>query len=147
MHRYILAAAALIAAPAAAQDAASIKVVESDKYGEFLATEAGRPLYLFTADTRAADGKAAEISCTTPECLNAWPLVEAADTPHAGDGVGEGMLGTVDYEGRKVMTYHGWPLYYFTRDEDTDAPQGQDVESFGGEWYLITPEGEKVHAE
>tara|TARA_R110002012_G_scaffold288725_3_gene481504 strand:+ start:2231 stop:2347 length:117 start_codon:yes stop_codon:yes gene_type:complete len=38
MHGYIIAAAALIAAPAAAQDAASIKVVESDKYGEFLAT-------------------------------------------------------------------------------------------------------------
>jgi len=57
------------------------------------------------------------------------------------------MLGTMDYDGQKVVTYHGWPLYYFTRDEDADAPQGQDVESFGGEWYLITPEGEKVHAE
>ncbi|MFG6581432.1 hypothetical protein ACGYK1_18770 [Sulfitobacter sp. 1A13191] len=53
----------------------------------------------------------------------------------------------MDYDGQKVVTYHGWPLYYFTRDEDADAPQGQDVESFGGEWYLITPEGEKVHAE
>ncbi|MDH4541647.1 hypothetical protein CUR85_17235 [Sulfitobacter faviae] len=70
----------------------------------------------------------------------------AADMPQAGDGVGEEMLGTVDYEGQKVVTYHGWPLYYFTRDEDADAPQGQDVESFGGEWYLITPDGEKVHA-
>ncbi|EDQ03593.1 hypothetical protein DSM14862_04165 (plasmid) [Sulfitobacter indolifex] len=96
MHRYIIAAAALIAAPAAAQDAASIKVVESVKYGEYLANEAGRPVYLFTADTRAADGKAAEISCTTAECLNAWPLVGAPDTPQ--DGVREDMLGTVDYE-------------------------------------------------
>jgi len=48
--------------------------------------------------------------------------------------------------GAESCDYHGWPLYYFTRDEDADAPQGQDVESFGGEWYLITPDGEKVHA-
>ena len=102
MHRHIIAAAVLIAGPAAAQDAASIKVVESDKYGEFLATEAGRPVYLFTADTRAADGKAAEISCTTPECLNAWPLVGAADMPQAGDGVREKCLGQWTTMGRRL---------------------------------------------
>jgi hypothetical protein len=36
-----------------------------------------------------------------------------------------------------------WPLYHFAKDFGREAT-GQDVEDFGGEWYLVTPQGEKV---
>ena len=54
------------------------------------------------------------------------------------------MLGTLEYEGRTVVTYNGWPLYHFVRDEDAETPQGHEVYSFDGEWYLVTPEGEEL---
>ena len=51
------------------------------------------------------------------------------------------MLGTMEHDGKQVVTYNGWPLYHFARDEGQSSPQGHEVESFGGEWYLVTPEG------
>lgn len=141
------AALAVLAAPAFAQDALTIQVAESEEYGEHLATGEGRPIYLFTTDTQGTGDQEAEISCTSEECLNAWPLVTTEGDPQAGDKVSADKLGTTEYEGQTVVTYNGWPLYYFARDEGADAPQGQDIESFGGEWYLVTPEGEELHAE
>ncbi|MGH6913524.1 MAG: hypothetical protein ACREH3_07425, partial [Geminicoccales bacterium] len=39
------------------------------------------------------------------------------------------------------------PLYQFAKDAQPGDTKGQDVEGFGAEWYLISPEGEKVEAE
>ena len=139
-------AVAALAAPAFAQDATTIQVAESEKYGEYLATGEGRPVYL-TTDTQGTGDQEAQISCTSEECLNAWPLVTTQGDPRAGEEVNADMLGTTQHEGQTVVTYNGWPLYYFARDEGADAPQGQDIESFGGEWYLVTPEGEELHAD
>jgi hypothetical protein len=38
-------------------------------------------------------------------------------------------------------------LYYFARDESAGDTKGQDIEGFGAEWYLVSPEGEKVEEE
>jgi len=134
---------ALIAAPACAQDAATVQVAESDQFGAYLTDANGRPLYLFTTDK--PDGAAeAQISCTSEECLNAWPLFTTMGEPQAGEMVDASLLGTMTYEGETVVTYGGWPLYYFVRDEGADAPQGHNIESFGGEWYLIRSSGERV---
>lgn len=142
----IALALAAFAAPATAQDATTITVNESQQYGQYLATGEGRPVYLFTTDTQGTGQQEAGITCTSQDCLEAWPLVTTDGDPVAGEGVDEELLGTTEYEGRTVVTYNGWPLYYFARDEGADAPQGQDIQSFGGEWYLLTPEGEELHA-
>ena len=139
------AVALAFAAPALAQDAATIQITESDKFGQYLTDAEGRPVYLFTTDTQGTGDQEAQISCTSDECLEAWPLVTTSGDPQAGDGADASLLGTTDYEDQQVVTYNGWPLYYFVRDEGADEPQGNDVESFGGEWYLLTPEGEEVH--
>ncbi len=47
-------------------------------------------------------------------------------------------------DGRRQVTYNGWPLYTFVKDTAPGNTAGQDVEGFGGEWYLVTPEGEHV---
>lgn len=139
------AVALAFAAPALAQDAATIQITESDQFGQYLTDAEGRPVYLFTTDTQGTGDQEAQISCTSDECLEAWPLVTTSGDPQAGDGADASLLGTTDYEDQQVVTYNGWPLYYFVRDEGADEPQGNDVESFGGEWYLLTPEGEEVH--
>ena len=140
-------ALAALAGPALAQDATTIQVAESEQFGEYLATGEGRPVYLFTTDTQGMEGQEPAISCTSEDCLGAWPLVTTMGDPMAGEGVTADMLGTMDYEGQTVVTYNGWPLYYFVRDSAGEAPQGNEIESFGGEWYLLNAEGEEVHGE
>lgn len=149
MRTAIVSAVALVAlsAPASAQDTTVIQVAESEKFGKHLTTGDGRPVYLFTTDTQAKDGQEAKVSCTSADCLNAWPLVTSSGNPQAGEEANSELIGTTMYEGKQVVTYNGWPLYYFVRDAGAEAPQGQDIKSFGGEWYLVTPEGEEVHAE
>jgi predicted lipoprotein with Yx(FWY)xxD motif len=136
----------LYAAPVVAQDGATIQVATSEKYGEYLTDADGRPVYLFTTD-KPAGADAAEISCTSEECLNAWPLVTSSGEPQAGGIADASLIGTINYEGKTVVTYNRWPLYYFVKDEGAGEPQGHDIESFGGEWYLVQPSGEKVEHE
>jgi predicted lipoprotein with Yx(FWY)xxD motif len=142
----ITALAALYAAPVLAQDAAVVQVAKSETYGEYLTDADGRPLYLFTTD-KPEGSEAATITCTSEECLNAWPLFTTTGEPQAGEMADAALLGTMDYEGETVVTYNGWPLYYFAKDEGADEPQGNDIESFGGEWYLVQSSGEKVEHE
>ena len=138
------AVALVLAAPAFAQETTTIEVAESEDFGQYLTDAEGRPVYLFTTDTQGTADEA-QISCTSQECLEAWPLVTTSGDPQAGEGADASLLGTTNYENQQVVTYNGWPLYYFARDEGADEPQGNDVESFGGEWYLVTPAGEEVH--
>ena len=43
--------------------------------------------------------------------------------------------------GKEQATYNGWPLYTFAEDFVEGDVNGHDFEEFGGEWYLVTPEG------
>jgi len=101
---------------------------------------------MFTTDTQGQEGTEPAISCSE-ECLQNWPLVKVEGEPTAGGEADEAMLATMDYEGETVATYNGWPIYTFAKDSAGQPPQGQDVHSFGGEWYLIGPDGEKVEQE
>jgi predicted lipoprotein with Yx(FWY)xxD motif len=147
MLRFLTPALAvtLLALPALAQDAATVAAAEGGGFGPHLVDGDGRPLYLFTTDTQG-EGDAARISCSG-ECLDAWPLLTTTGDPVAGEGVEPQLLDTIMHDGERVVTYNGWPLYHFVRDQGADAPQGQDIQSFGGEWYLVTPEGTELHAE
>ena len=44
------------------------------------------------------------------------------------------------------VTYNGWPLYYFVKDKQAGEATGQDVKGFGGEWYLVKPQGTKLES-
>lgn len=138
-----LAALMLSAVPAFAEDAATVKVSESQEYGKYLTDADGRALYLFTADTQGEGEAKAEVSCSG-ECLQAWPPLYTAGEPQAGDMVDAAKLDTIEHDGKMMVTYSGWPLYYFVKDAGPGQTTGQDVHSYGGEWYLVSPEGEKV---
>lgn len=152
----LVAAAALSAVLAAAAPAAlaqsgpdgsgDLKVASNDEYDAFVATADDRPLYMFSADTRAtADAPAA--SACTDACAEAWPPLLAGDgAPTAGKGLDPALVGTVERrDGSRQVTYAGWPLYRYFRDErpafDT---HGQDLHTHGGEWYLLRPDGERI---
>ena len=121
-----------------AQDATTRAVAESEQHGQYLADAEGRHVCRFTTDTQATGDQEAEISCISQECLEVWPLVMTTGDPIAGDSIDAELLGTIEYE-EQVLTYEGWPLYHFIRGEGEDEPQGNDVESLGGEWQLVSP--------
>lgn len=111
--------------------------VEMDQpFGEYLVDANGRTLYIFTADS-------GDQSACVGECAEAWPpLITTGDPRAVAPGLDEDKLGTITREdGSLQVTYAGHPLYYFEKDSEEVEVSGQDVASFGGEWYLIAPDG------
>lgn len=151
------AAMLALATPALAQifpvegdtEEVTLGVRESPEYGPYLVTErsrgeSGRPVYMFETDVPAGPDQEPVITCTSDQCLRLWTPVSGGVT--LGEGVDRDLLGTMDYEGLQVALYNGWPLYHFSRDQapETDEPQGQGLESYGGAWYVISPTGEPI---
>jgi predicted lipoprotein with Yx(FWY)xxD motif len=136
--------AVLAAGAAAAQETLTVEVSESEEYGAFL-TVAGYPVYLFSADAPGTEETPPTISCVG-ECLSAWPPV-AGEAVEAGEGADPSFLGEIEAEGLAMATYNGWPLYFFARDAEGGPPTGQEIESFGGVWYLVRPDGTRIEGE
>lgn len=152
MRRWFFTLGALAAmvswglAPANAQTArvAKVTVVQSPEHGAYLADAEGRSLYLFTADQQR-NGNDKAVSRCYDKCAQAWPPLLTSDEPEAGEQAQDSMLGTVQRtDNTTQVTYNGWPLYYFVKDKAPQQTTGQDVHGFGGEWYLVTPEGKKA---
>jgi predicted lipoprotein with Yx(FWY)xxD motif len=128
----------LLAAPpvAIAQDAGATKV-QTDADGKFLTDAEGMSLYLFEADSE-------NTSACYDACAEAWPPLLTEGAPTADGQVDAAKLSTVERkDGSTQVTYGGWPLYYFAKDQAPGDIKGQDVEGFGAEWYLVSPGGEK----
>jgi predicted lipoprotein with Yx(FWY)xxD motif len=55
------------------------------------------------------------------------------------------LLGTTKRtDGKTEVTYHGHPLYYFADDSKPGDTNGQHVDAFGAEWYVLSPAGDEV---
>lgn len=145
----LVAAALLLLRPVPFDAAAAVKLTaaNSDKYGTYVADGEGRALYMFTTDTQKRGSTAAQSTCYDA-CAAAWPPVLVDDgTPEVGDKLKQDLLGTfVRKDGKTQVTYGGWPLYYYVRDKGPGAVTGQDVHGFGGEWYLVRPDGAKLES-
>lgn len=147
--RMALAALATAALPALAQAQAQdtspiLETAVHDEYGRYL-TSGGRPVYAFiTTGVRAGDDQTPLVSCKQ-KCLDDWPLVTAPgnDVP-IGDRVDPELVETLDWEGQNVVVYASRALFYYFRDEPGEGPQGQDVHTYGGWWYLVRPDGSVI---
>jgi predicted lipoprotein with Yx(FWY)xxD motif len=161
MNRFLSTALALLlslfAVTVLAQEGAgqaTVKVSQSDQYGAYLTDGDGRTLYLFLNEEMAKQGseqmtkgvRKAAVSCTG-DCLAAWPAFTAKGDVQAAEGVNADLLYTAEFDGRTHVVYNGWPLFYFVRDKQPGQINGQGIESFGGEWYIVGPEGHKVEGE
>lgn len=114
----------------------TVAVEDSSQYGRVLVDGQGQALYLFTADKKGQ-------SACYDDCADAWPPLTGQ--PQAGEGAQARYLGTIERDtGKLQVTYRGHPLYHFERDEGADNFTGQDIKSFGGEWYLVSPDGTKA---
>lgn len=115
-----------------AAGAATVKVVTNAAAGTILTDGAGRTLYLWFSDER---NKSNRIGTTSPT----WPPLMTDGTPQAGAGVTQARLGTITWpDGQTQVSYNGWPLYYFARDEKLSDVNGQGI---GNVWWVVSPFG------
>lgn len=144
----LLTAFAALASPAAmAQDTPStLSMRVSPEHGQYVADGEGMSLYMFEADSRGESYSLAESTCYD-ECAEAWPPLITQE-PRAGTELNADLLGTIERrDGQVQVTYGGWPLYGFVRDESPGDTTGHKVEGFGGAWSLVTPDGHRVGRE
>src|SRR5688572_7720973 len=146
MRLMLAAFVAALALPAFAQTAdVPITTRTNAEEGTYLVDANGMSLYLFKADSRNPPRSACEESA----CAGTWPPLIVGDTP-VGDGtIDAGLLGTMTRgDGTLQATYNGWPLYYYFEDFAAGDINGHDLESFGEDWYLIGPHGDRAdHAD
>jgi predicted lipoprotein with Yx(FWY)xxD motif len=59
--------------------------------------------------------------------------------------VNQRLVGTVRRtDGRRQVTYNGWPLYYYVGDRSPGQVTCQNVREFGGLWLVVRPGGTLV---
>ena len=115
---------------------APVNAMENGAFGTILMDAAGRSLYLFTKDER-------NVSNCAGGCALAWPPLITVEDPAPGEGLAESRIGTIKRpDGSKQVTYNGWPLYYYAKDEQPGDTMGQDV---GGVWFVVTTDGGAVY--
>lgn len=140
----LAAGVAGLALPATAQD---LVVGQTSEHDAFVATADDWPLYMFDKDARAAGGHPAKSTCHDA-CAEAWPplTVEGGGEPEVGDGLDPQLVGTFERrDGSTQVTYAGWPLYRYFRDQrEVYDTHGQALHTHGGLWYLLTPDGELI---
>lgn len=110
----------------------------------YLTDGQGRSIYLFEADTPGQG-----VSSCTDQCASVWtPItVQTGQLPNVGTGVNASLLGTITRpDGSTQVTYNGWPLYYYTPDQNPGDTTGEGITSFGAIWYLVTPDGSELQS-
>ena len=65
--------------------------------------------------------------------------------PAGGEGASAAKLGTTKRkDGSVQVTYAGHPLYTYAPDKKPGEANGNDIDSFGAEWYALQGNGEEA---
>lgn len=112
-----------------ADGSATVSTTSHPTYGEVLADDEGRTLYLFTPDT---DGE----SVCYDSCAENWPPFTTDGEPEAADGVTASLGTTERDDGSTQVTYNGSPLYTFANDEQPGDANGQGANDV---WFVVNP--------
>lgn len=113
-----------------------VKLKSSPALGQYLADNNDKTLYYFSND---ADGT----NHCSGGCETAWPIF-SGDVPtqaQLGDGLSASDFGVITLaNGKKQITYHGWPLYYFSPKGVPEAPNATTGEGAGNVWWVAKPD-------
>jgi predicted lipoprotein with Yx(FWY)xxD motif len=121
--------------PGAESGAAVLTVARAPEVGAVLVDAAGFTVYDFHKD------KGATSSCYGA-CEGVWPPVLTEGKPQVGEGASAAKLGTTKRrDGSVQVTYAGHPLYTYAADKKPGEANGQDIDSFGAEWYALQSSG------
>jgi predicted lipoprotein with Yx(FWY)xxD motif len=120
------------------QGAPAIVIGDKTALGTILTDDDGRTLYLFEKD------RPNESACSDA-CAVEWPPDESTGMPEAGSGVKASLLGMIKRsDGTTQVTYNRHPLYFYSGDGQRGDFNGEGVDAFGAEWFVVSPAGVKV---
>lgn len=113
---------------AAQNPTTSLKVMEKEETGDYLADSAGMALYYHIHDKNG-------VSSCTNQCLEKWPpfYLGSSEIP---EGFSKSDFGVITRRdtGKKQSTYKGYPLHYFSKDQMAGQTNGYSVDD---EWYTV----------
>ncbi len=90
-------------------------------------------------------GRGTSKSTCNGACAKGWPPVTTSGTPKAGHGVKASLLKTSKRAGGGTqVTYAGHPVYRFVGDAKPGQTNGEGVNAFGAEWYMVSPAGRAI---
>ncbi|MPY64411.1 COG4315 family predicted lipoprotein [Streptomyces spongiae] len=125
-------------ASASAGAQAMVKTASAGDLGTILVDGKGRTLYLFEAD------KSTTSTCNGA-CAAAWPPLLTSGSPSTGGSAKSDLLGTSKRsDGKTQVTYNKHPLYGYAGDAQPGDTNGQELNQFGAEWYVLDTSGNKV---
>ncbi len=151
----VLAAAALVLAGLAAvagatgptvtarpNPAVEITTASLHKLGRVLVSGHGQVLYMFAPDDRS------KVTCNAA-CQRIWPpdVAPRRGVAQAAGQARQSLIGSAHnpVDGRRIVTYNGWPLYKYVLDSKPRQADGQNVALDGGFWWVLTPAGRVNH--
>lgn len=112
-----------------------VAVSKGSDLGPILVDSKGFTLYDFHKD------KGGKSACYGA-CAGTWPPLTTSGAPSATSGAEQSKLGTTKRsDGTMQVTYAGHPLYTYVADTKPGDTKGQDIDSFGAEWYALQPSG------
>jgi predicted lipoprotein with Yx(FWY)xxD motif len=124
--------------PGADSGAAVLTVATAPEVGPILVDAKGFAVYDFHKD------KGTTSSCYGA-CAKVWPPVLTTGAPQVGEGATASLLGTSKRkDGTTQVTYAGHPLYTYGADKKPGEANGNDIDSFGAEWYALQGSGEEA---
>ncbi|HWG57229.1 MAG TPA: hypothetical protein VNT58_11995 [Gaiellaceae bacterium] len=126
------------AAPTAAEAQRATLTVRKTAYGPALFDSRGQVLYGFTRDRRGQPSRC------YGDCARAWPVYFSPGVLRAGKGVKQSLIGTTKRrDGRRQVTYNGWPLYFYAHEGPGEV-RCQNIVTHGGTWLVVSPTGRLI---
>jgi predicted lipoprotein with Yx(FWY)xxD motif len=117
-------------------DTLQLRHMSSAAYGRYVAGEDGRALYILAEDRQGP-------SRCNASCTAVWaPVLLDDGEALSGVGLEASLVGRIERaDGSMQVTYGGWPLYTYVRDDQAGDINGHRVDDRWGEWYLMSPNG------
>jgi predicted lipoprotein with Yx(FWY)xxD motif len=123
------------ATPSSAAISGMVISTKSNSAGTYLTDGSGRSVYLWDKDSMNK-------SYCTGACTSHWSPVPAPGKVTVSGGAKASDLGSIiRSDGSKQVTYDGHPLYYYIGDTGPGQTNGQGLDDFGAQWWLVTPSG------
>jgi predicted lipoprotein with Yx(FWY)xxD motif len=112
--------------------------VAVSRYGKIIVDGQGRTLYLFDAERTI-----------TPKCYGAcavaWPPLLTTGARVAGEGLSQALIATATRsDGSMQVAYNSHALYLYVGDRAPGEIRCQAVVEYGGGWFVVDAEGNKV---
>jgi predicted lipoprotein with Yx(FWY)xxD motif len=126
--------------PDHASNKIQLQAVVNAQIGTYVSDNDGMTLYRFDKDT----AKPSKSNCQG-DCAVTWPpLLVKSPGQIYNVGVDASTVGYVERpDGTCQVTIAGWPVYYFSKDQQPGDIKGQGV---GNTWFAINPKGGKTNA-